>query len=140
MKYQPRNQRVTIWELQKNEEGETVLRHSEVVEREDFTEEHLKKILSFFDYQAKADPTFNKTKAIDSTFVIVDPSGQQEIVIDEPITDQPQDEEVAQVEPESSEIPEDIKAQYKELYGRNPRSDWSLEKVLEKINEKTESE
>jgi len=140
MKYQPRNPRITIWEHEEVD-GELRLKHSEMVEREDFTEAHLKKILSFFDAQERLDKSFNKTKAIHSTFVIVEPTGQQSLVTD----DEPEDTNVAQIESEETvleavEIPEDLKAEYKELYGRNPRSDWSIEKIQEKINEKKTSE
>jgi PhoPQ-activated pathogenicity-related protein len=75
-KYIPRNPRVTIWSL--NEGGK--LQHVEVVDKEEFKDKHAEQILAFFDQLKKQDPSFNKTKAIDSTFIIVDDEGQQSIV------------------------------------------------------------
>lgn len=126
--YKPRKKEVTIWEYQKDEDGREHLRHVELVQAEDFKEEHLNKILKFFDQCKAKDPSFNKTKAIDSTFILVEENGQQSLV-------QPEDE-VKDVVEQPEEVSEELKAEYKALYGRNPRSDWSLETVLAKIEEK----
>ena len=153
-KYTPRNQRVTIWNL--SDEGE--VKHVEVVEKEEFKDKHAEQILAFFDKLKKKDPTFNKTKAIDSTFIISNDEGQQSIVtedenvvevVEEVLTEEEGvDEVVAELQSEDNSnaeaVSEEVKAEYKSLFGRNPRSDWSLENILSKIEDKknnsTESE
>lgn len=96
-KYTPRSQRVTIWSL--SDEGE--IKHVEVVEKEEFKEKHAEQILAFFDKLKKKDPTFNKTKAIDSTFIIVNEEGQQSIVpADEKEEEKEVEEVVAELQPE----------------------------------------